>query len=278
MRWFLQSLLFLCMSCSSVFYQPSKKHFFNPKQFKIPYEEVWFEASDGTKLHGWFFKARTPKVLGTIVHFHGNAENISTHFANLVWLIDKGYNLFTPDYRGYGKSKGKPTQAGVHLDALAAMEKGKELHDKHGKGHYVIYGQSTGGIISLRAIPDFNHKDDVTLLVQDASYASYRGVAFDKMTDHWLLVPFSPLTFFLISDEYAADKVFDNINLPTLVIVGQKDVVIPQKFGKKIYKGIASQKKWLWKLPEGRHIDTFHHAGGKYRQDFLDLLDELSRR
>lgn len=271
---------FLFASCSSVFYQPAKQHFFDPQKLKLSYNEVWFEAQDKTKLHGWFFPAKLAKgekPKGTIVQFHGNAENISTHFYSLVWLIDHGYNLFTFDYRGYGKSEGKATQEGVYKDGLAAMEKGWELNQNHGKGLFIIYGQSTGGIISLRAYPDFAKNKEVDLLVQDASYDSYIDMAFDKMTDRWFLVPFSPLVFLLISDEYAADKVFEKITRPTLVIVGQKDSVVPQKFGKRIYKGIASQKKWLWKLPNGRHIDTYHHADSKkVREDLVRLLEDIS--
>lgn len=278
MRWFLQALLLLTMGCSTVFYQPSKSQFFDPAKYNLKYEDIWFKAQDGVKLHGWFFPAKGPKPKGTIIQFHGNAENISTHFFSLAWLVLEDYNFFTFDYRGYGKSEGTASQKGTYLDALAALEVAKKYHDENGKGHFVVYGQSTGGIISLRALPDFKDKDSVSLLVQDASYASYRGIAFDKLTDRWFLAPFSPLVFFLISDEYAAEKVFDRIHNPTLVIVGQKDKVIPQKFGKKIFKGIASQKKWLWKLPEGSHIDTYHHAGGKYRKDFLELLESLDPR
>lgn len=280
MRWFLQAILFTLVSCSSVFYQPSPNHFFDPAQFKLIYEDVWFNAKDGIKLHGWFFPAQgnSKEVKGTIVQFHGNGENISTHFMSLVWLVNEGYNLFTFDYRGYAKSKGKSSQAGIYLDALAAIEKGYAFHQEYGKGHFIIYGQSTGGIISLRALPDSVHFKEVTLLVQDASYSSYQEVAFDRLKSSWLLFPISPLAYLLISDEYGAYKVLNKIIQPTLVIVGQKDEIIPQKFGKEIFKGISAQKKWLWKMPTGRHIDTFHHAGGKYRRDFLSLLDQLSQR
>ena len=276
---FLLLLFFIVTTtgCSHVFYQPSPKHYLNPSQFKLQYEDIYFPSKDGTMLNGWFFPAKTAKPKGTIVQFHGNAQNISTHFFSLIWLIQEGYNLFIFDYRGYAKSEGKPNQAGVYLDALAAMEKGRELHLKAGGGKFVIYGQSLGGLISLRAIPDFKYYDDISLIVMDSTFSSYKRIAFDRTSHNWILFLISPLSYVLVSDEYASYKVFDKITKPTLVIVGQKDPVIPQKFGKEIYKGIASKEKWLWKLPNGGHIDAYHHDGNKYRPKLLHLLDGLSR-
>lgn len=274
---FILSLMILA-GCSHVFYQPSANHFVDPAQFKLSYEDVFFKASDGTKLHGWFFKAKTKRPKGTIVQFHGNAQNISTHFFSLIWLIEEGYNFFTFDYRGYAKSEGEPSQEGIYLDALAAMDKAYEFHLKHSDGKFVIYGQSTGGTIALRAIPDWKKYEAISLIVMDSAFASYKDIAFDKLTSRWFLIPFSPLAFVLISDEYAADEVFEQIKKPTLVIAGKHDEVVPPKFGKKIYQGIAAKKKWLWILPEGKHIDAYHHARGQYRQRFLSLLDGIDRR
>lgn len=263
--------------CSHVYYQPAPKHYLNPAQFKLKYEDFYFKSLDGTKLNGWFFPAKTSKPKGTVVQFHGNGENISTHFFSLIWLIEEGYNLFIFDYRGYAKSEGKANQAGVYLDALAAMEEARKFHLKAGGGKFIIYGQSLGGNVSLRAIPDYRYYDEVSLIVMDSTFSSYQDLAFDKLKSIWLTWPISPLAYVLISDEYASDKVFDKITKPTLVIVGQKDKLIPQKHGKVIYKGIKTKEKWLWKLPNGDHINAYHHDGNIYRQKFVQLLDSLSQ-
>lgn len=265
----------LGQSCSHVFYQPSPKHFVDPAQFKLKYEDIYFRAKDGTKLHGWFFRTTAQKPKGTIVQFHGNAQNISTHFFSLIWLIQEGYNLFTFDYRGYAKSEGNPSQAGIYQDALATFDESWKLHEQNGGGKFVIYGQSTGGAISLRAVPDWKHAEKISLIVMDSAFSSYQDIAFDKLTSRWFLWPVSSLAFVLVSDRYAADDVFHKVTRPTLVIVGMKDEVVPPKFGKKIYKGIKSEKKWLWKLPNGHHIDAYHHDHGIYRKQFTNLLDEL---
>ncbi len=266
---------FLGNSCSHVFYQPSARHYVDPAKFNLKYEDVFFSAKDGTKLHGWFFPTRSQKVRGTVIQFHGNAQNISTHFFSLVWLIEHGYNLFTFDYRGYAKSEGVSSQAGIYLDALAAFDQAYAFHQKSGGGKFVLYGQSTGGAISLRALPDWKECPQVDLVVMDSAFSSYQDIAFDKLHSRWFLWPFSPLAYLLISDEYAADEVFKRFTSPLLVITGDHDEIVPPKFGKVIYKGVASPRKWHWKLKSGSHIDAYFIDGGTQRARFLRFLDEL---
>lgn len=266
--------LLILASCTNLFYQPSNRQFYTPDQFKLVYDDLYFPSEDGTKLHGWFLKAKgTPK--GTIVQFHGNAENISSHFLALAWVVNEGYNLFTFDYRGYWKSEGNPYPDGVYLDSLAALEKGLELHEKAGGGQFIVFGQSLGGAISLRAVPDFKGKDKITLIVQDSTFSSYEDIANDRMRQVWLLWPFSPLAYPLISDKYSSEDVFDKITWPTLVITGGKDNVMPPKFGKRIYKGIATKRKWYWYIENAPHISAFHVDQGRWRKEFLALLDQL---
>jgi uncharacterized protein len=267
--------IWILCGCSHVFYQPSKQHYLDPAQFKLAYQDIFFQAADGTQLHGWFFPS-TKKSKGTIVHFHGNAQNLSTHFLSLVWIIDEGYNLFVFDYRGYGKSDGKPNQKGVNKDALAALTQGRELHLAQGGGKFVVFGQSLGGIISLRALADYKYLDEVDLIVQDSTFSSYKRIAFDRLKSHWFLIPLSPLAFVTVSDEYASYKIFEKIKRPLLVMAGSQDHIIPAKFGKEIYQGIDA-KKWWWLLENGTHIGVFHHQLVPYRQKFLQLLDELSQ-
>jgi fermentation-respiration switch protein FrsA (DUF1100 family) len=279
MRIFIIGIMILfAEGCSNVFYQPSPKHFVDPQQFKLTYENHYFKSRDGTLLHGWLFPTKSKKPKGTIVQFHGNAQNISTHFFSLIWLVEAGYNLFTFDYRGYAKSKGEPSQGGIYQDALSALDISYLLHQKNGGGKFIIYGQSTGGAISLRAIPDWAHEQNIDLIVMDSAFGSYKDIAFDKLRSKWFLFPFSPLAFLLISDEYAADEVFHRISSPVLTIVGVNDEIVPSKFGKLIHEGVASKQKWIWTLPEGNHIDVFHHKEGIYRKQFLDLVDQISPR
>ena len=91
-----------------------------PASIGLPYEEVHLTAADGVKITGWFVPAHEAKY--TILFFHGNAGNIS-HRLDTVNLYHRlGFNVFIIDYRGYGQSEGRPSEAGSYLDAEAAWQ------------------------------------------------------------------------------------------------------------------------------------------------------------
>jgi hypothetical protein len=83
-------------------------------------EDVWLSASDGTKLHAWWIPAPNAKL--TFLAFHGNASNIANRAPVYEFLRDTPANVFAVEYRGYGYSEGKPTEAGLYLDADAAWQ------------------------------------------------------------------------------------------------------------------------------------------------------------
>jgi alpha-beta hydrolase superfamily lysophospholipase len=100
----LSSLIAGCIS--SPFYQPDRVLYSTPPSVGLKYENAVFVSSDGTRLTGWFIPAagyQNPKnAKGTVVHFHGNAQNMSAHWQFVTWLPQRGFNVFVFDYRGYG--------------------------------------------------------------------------------------------------------------------------------------------------------------------------------
>src|SRR5574341_868653 len=108
--------------CDGLFYHPSRNAFLDPASIGFPFQDVGFNSLDGTRLHGWFFapKDGPERAKATVIHFHGNAENISTHFQAVAWLAREGFNVFVFDYRGYGQSDGKPNPEGIEEDEVAA--------------------------------------------------------------------------------------------------------------------------------------------------------------
>ncbi|MFZ4714172.1 MAG: alpha/beta hydrolase [Bacteriovoracaceae bacterium] len=262
-------------SCSNLFYFPDHYTYRTPDQFNLNYESFTFPSSDGTSLNGWKIQRRHSerKSLGTILHFHGNAQNLSSHFMMLAWLAEVDYDLMIFDYRGYGQSGGSPSQDGIYLDSLAAMKKGYE-YSLENKSPFIVYGQSLGGNVAMRALVDFEFKDQVKLLVLDSTFMSYQKMAWDKMTSAWILIPFSPLAFIFFSDRYASDLVIDRLpKIPVLVIHGTNDQVVPYKFGKKIYDRLNNEK-WLWTVQDGYHTDGFFRPDHNYREDFLSFLKD----
>lgn len=110
-----------------------------------PFEDVYFQASDGVKLNGWFFPADTNSARSALVVLlcHGNGGNISYRLDMAQALLATGVNVFLFDYRGYGRSQGYPSEEGTYRDGEAAYQwlqkrgfAGKDI---------LVFGESLGG-------------------------------------------------------------------------------------------------------------------------------------
>lgn len=281
-------ILISSVSCSHLFYQPSKAFFYSPAQLKLHYEEINFPSSDGTSLRGWYFPAQgqTPQEeqaqessKGTVIQFHGNAENISTHFASLAWISRSEYNFFTFDYRGYGASKGEPSQEGLNEDAVSAIKyiiKKQPSSSKNSKD-IILYGQSLGGAVLLRALHDVSGEDRsrIKAVVIDSSFYSYQAMARVKLSQFWMTFLFQPLAWVLISDSYSPESVIEEVApIPLLIIHGDKDSIVPYKLGDGIFQR-ARDPKWFWKVENGTHTDSMDREQGMYRKKLLDFLAGL---
>lgn len=278
-RYLLPAVLFLLsvVSCTHLFYQPWNRMIYDPAKFGYEYRDVNFQSADGTPLHGWFFPvAAGKKELGTVVQFHGNAENISSHFLSLVWITRHGYNLFTFDYQGYGLSGGRPTQKNLNADALAALRWVKTYNEsKKERLKFIAFGQSIGGTILLRALYDFEEKEAIDSVVIESSFPSYKRIAREKFSESWITWLFQPLGYLLTSERYAPEtKIREVSPVPLLVIHGDADRIVPIHHGRRIYR-LAGEPKFFWEIPGGRHIDSMIRHDGKYRQKLLEFLDGL---
>lgn len=266
--------LLMNASCSSLYYWPTSALYGDPWEHDIPYENIFFKSSDGTRLHAWLLKHKgSGESKGLITFFHGNAQNLTSHAFILSWLTSHGYDLFIFDYRGYGLSEGLASHSRLPLDAQAALEYSHTLLKKHSYPHWILYGQSLGGAVLARALVDYKDHSDADLLVLDSTFSSYLDLAKDKMRGVWLLYPLLPLAPFLISDEYASAPHLGKITTPTLVIHGERDLIIPAKFGSQIYERLNAVK-WYWKLPDAGHIDGFFIESEKLKPRFLAFLEQ----
>ncbi len=261
-------LLLGLSGCTGLFFQPMSAHVFDPKVAGFDYENVDFEAADGVRLHGWFFPAEGER-LGSVLFLHGNAENISTHFANVAWLAKAGIDAFVFDYRGYGRSSGSPTLDGLHLDAAAALD---YLIARPGiePGSIAVFGQSLGGAVALGMIAANQHKDRLAALIIEGAFSDYRGIAREKLADFWLTWPLQWPLSLTIDDSYSPTKAAAELTpLPLLLIHGQKDKVIPPHHGERLFEA-ALGPKTIWRPTDAGHIQAL--ATLKMRERFLDYL------
>ncbi len=277
MKLILITLISLFSSCSHLFYFPDRVYWFDPAKLKIEKEEIYFESTDKTKLYAWHLKRhkKFQKSKGLIIQFHGNAQNLTSHWPTLGWLTKEGYDVFVFDYRGYGISEGQANQQGLYKDALAALDFAYALKEKLKAEKFIVYAQSLGGNVCARAIVDFKLKQNVDLLVLESTFDSYQGIAAHKLLQSKIFAIFWPLTPFVVSNEYASIYHLHKIKMPTLVIHGKKDNVVPHFYGKKIYDQIGSQKKWFWDIDEAAHLNLYYIEKNKYRDKFLSLIANI---
>ena len=254
--------------CTTVFFQPSSAIVATPGQYGIDYRPVEISAADGTGLFAWFMPARG-QAKATVLYLHGNAENISTHFANVAWMPAAGFNVLALDYRGYGGSAGKPTLAGVQLDIDAAMRTLLERPDVDPE-RILIFGQSLGGALAIYYAAHSKYRSHVRAVIADSAFADYRLVAREKLADVPLTWAFQWLPKYLIDDDYSPQAAVAAISpIPLLLIHGERDGIVPLHHSELLFDA-AQEPKALWRIPDVGHIQALREAPVRKRlADFM---------
>ncbi len=267
----LLGLLFLT-SCSHLFYQPDAALYSFPHRMDLKFDEGFLDIKK-VKLHYWKLAPEKGKVKGTILFFHGNAQNVSAHFYQVWYLTKFGYEVILWDYRGFGVSTGSPNQKDIFNDGLQVLDWAYKEHLKNKTPKFIVYAQSLGGVISLPIVASSSLKEKIDLFIIESSFMSYQDIAFDKLKLTWLSWPFSPLAYLLVSDGYASDKYIHLLEKTKLLYIHSKaDYVVPYKFGEELYQKYPGKKEF-WSYEQLGHIGIFHYD--KERRKLVNYLDKL---
>jgi hypothetical protein len=196
----------------------------------VDFEDVHFASTDGTKLHGWHFPQDDPNYV--ILFCHGNAGNITNRVHAATQLREKlGASVFVFDYRGYGKSEGKPNEKGVLADARAARTWLAE-REKIAPEEIVLLGRSLGGAVAV----DLAAKDGAKALLLQSTFTSIPDVG----TFHYPWIP-----RWLIRTRLDSLSKIDNYQGPVFSSHGDDDTIIPYKFGKQLYEAASGEKEFM---------------------------------
>ena len=254
---------------NGLFYHPTRVTYQTPSELGMAYEHVEFASADGTRLAGWFVPARG-KPGGTVIHFHGNAQNMSAHLTFVAWLQAEGFNLFTFDYRGYGQSEGHPDREGVYEDSVAALRYIGSRPDID-QDRLLVYAQSLGGANAVAALA----QDDgprVRAIVLDSVFYSYRSIVRDKIA----MVPVVsllrwPLSFMIVGNAHSPSRSVGKLpEVPILFIHGTEDSVVPYHHSVDLYNH-AEEPKALWTVEGGRHGDAMLRTDEPYRKALVEF-------
>lgn len=236
------------------FFYPDRHDYGSPAAVGLTHRDIEFASADGTRLHGWFVPAAGARR-GTVLHAHGNAQNMTAHFGFVDWLPRRGYDVFAFDYRGYGRSEGRPSLRGALDDTVAALATVRALPEADRDRLYVI-GQSLGGALVLAALGR-GHTGGVRAVVADSAFSSPRAIVADVLAG--LPGPNlirHPLARWLISDEVSAEAVVANISpVPILFIHGDHDRVIPVSHSDRLFAA-AREPKTYWRIAGLDHTEA----------------------
>jgi fermentation-respiration switch protein FrsA (DUF1100 family) len=273
--------LSLLSGCSSLLYHPTDIFYANPSHYNVTPKEVVIESSGGTKLAAWYFSSHQdhpetpPKAV--LVFFHGNGENMTSHYQSLVWILKHGYDFLIFDYRGYGVSEGKPSPEMTVEDGKAAIRWTSQYwKNQHKDVPLVVFGQSLGGAIGLRSAIEVKSEIPIKLIVADSTFVSYEEAGQKLLANHWFTWIFQPLPYLVLSDKYApGDRVSELSPIPLVVIHGDHDQILNYELGKEVYAK-AREPKEFWPVPGGTHIDGMRRKDPSIRDKLLAKLDEIT--
>ncbi|WP_020407740.1 alpha/beta hydrolase [Hahella ganghwensis] len=245
--------ILLLTGCSSVFFYPDQKQYSSPEELNPDYQALFLDTEDGGQIHAWWLPAKTRQTKGSVLFFHGNAQNLSSHVINLAWLNQYGYNLLIFDYRGFGKSPGAPTVDKSFLDAQAAYD---WLNERE-SGSIFIVGQSLGGALASGFVAQRPAvAAQINGLIIDASFASYQRIAREKLSAAWITWAFQyPLSWIVISGPDPDDNLAQLKGLPKFLIHSTRDEVIPFSHGQDLYTASSPPKSRL--ITDTPHGYTF---------------------
>jgi fermentation-respiration switch protein FrsA (DUF1100 family) len=227
---YLAIVVLLMLLEDSLLYFPAKYPDGDWNPAGLVFEDAWFEAADGPKLHGWYVPHESPRAV--ILFAHGNAGNISHRADLLAELHRLGTAVLAFDYRGYGRSEGSPNERGVIEDARAAR---KWLARRAGIGEeeIVLMGESLGGAVAVALAAESPARG----LVLENTFCS----AHDVAAYHYRWLPVRQL----MRTKLDSAGVIGNYHGPVLQFHGSADTIVPLELGRKLFDTANEPKQFV---------------------------------
>jgi len=224
---------------------------------------ITLTTADGIDIQAWWYELEVnggdpaPMVL----FFHGNAGDISNRTPIAEGLLREGLSVLLLEYRGYGGSGGKPSEKGLHQDALAGwaflLEQGGDPE------RIVIFGRSMGAAVAARLAAD--HAPG--RLVLESAFVSLKAIGKS-------VYPFLPgFLFSRLNGRFATREWVERVEAPLLVIHGAEDDLVPLTMGREIFDAGRGPKAWLAVGGAG-HNDVFWVGGPEYFRRIGDFARE----
>lgn len=241
---------------NSLLFFPDREIVQTPADVDLDYETLTFETDDGELLHGWWVASPAPDPVGHVLLCHGNAGNIGDRVIHARLLADAGLDTLLFDYRGYGRSSGRPSEQGTYRDARAAR---RALLARPGiEGSRVTYlGESLGGAVVIQ------------LALESPPGGAVLSSAFTSVRDmarhHYPLVP-----RIAVPDAYPSLRRIPELSAPLLLLHGEDDEIVPADHARALADAAPGPKR-LRTFPGVGHNDLVPVAARDWAEEIASF-------
>ena len=267
MPWLLGVLMIAVLGylCLALFYYLFQERFIfirfrtrldHAYRFNAPHVEQWMDRPDGARLHALLFPVAKPR--GVVLFFHGHSGSLRRWGKYATRFTELGYAVLMPDPRGYGKSRGKSSEAALIADALAWYD---HLRKDWQEADIVPYGRSLG---SAFAVPVAAQRSP-RLLILETPFASM----IDAARFYLPILPYK----LLLRYPFHNDEVIRQVRCPVYIFHGKRDQVVPYSSALRLYAAVPSTvQRELFTFKKGHHSDL--HRFARFRNTLRRILHD----
>jgi fermentation-respiration switch protein FrsA (DUF1100 family) len=233
----------------SLVYFPDRELYGDPGDVGLAFTDLTIPTEDGERLVGWWIPTRAEPARAHVLFFHGNAGNVSHRIEHAARLTAAGLDVMLVDYRGYGKSTGRPSETGLHLDAqasLAALRAGPHVDP----ARIVLMGESLGGAVALRLALEA----PPLACVLQSTFTSLRDVA---------RAHYPAALSALAGEAFPSLERIRRLRAPVLMLHGDVDEIVPLAHAEALFAA-APEPRRLHIVAGAGHNDLVDRMGASY--------------
>jgi fermentation-respiration switch protein FrsA (DUF1100 family) len=245
---------------ASVLFHPTPGVDLHPRDLRIDASEVWLDTEDDVRIHA-FLVPGAPDRGRAILFLHGNAGNASHRLPIAAEFARLGSDVLVLDYRGYGRSQGTPSEAGVYRDARAALA---HLTGERGlpERRVVLFGESLGGAVAIDLAVD----RQLAGVIVSSTFTSLADMG-------WSMA--GPFGRWLAGDGFDSLAKVASLRAPLLAFHGDRDELVSIDLGRRLFERAPAPKEFHVISGAG-HNDTVDLGGADYFARIGRFLDEVA--
>jgi hypothetical protein len=231
----------------------------SPASLGIEASEVFLTTEDGVRIHAFHLPA--PAARRALLFLHGNAGNASHRLPNAELLRRLGADVLLLEYRGYGRSEGRPDEAGLYADARAGLAyiEGELAFPER---RVVVFGRSLGGAVAV----DLAAGRDLGGVILESTFSSLSDEAARAFGWPGALIA---------RGRFDSAAKIGRVRAPLLFIHGDRDEVVSVELGRRLYERATAVKSFET-LHGAGHDDTVAVGGAAYLSRIARFLDEVT--